>query len=69
MKITMQHAMSLSWCYDGIISFCKKKNIDYKKLIYGGIEEEELSHFKNDVMVQKVIERAKKWAVDQNHNS
>lgn len=59
MLIKIRHAVELGYCIKGIKEFCKQHNIDFKKFVVYGIEEEELLKTE-DAMVIKVIEHAKK---------
>jgi len=58
MLIKIRHAVELGYCIKGIKEFCKQHNIDFKKFVVYGIEEEELANI-DDAMVIKIIEHAK----------
>lgn len=65
MTVYIKDAIKIGYCVKGIKEFCKKYNIDFKKMVKEGVDEEVLIAT-GDAMALKVVEQAKSRVIQTN---
>jgi len=65
MTVYIEDAIKIGYCVKGIKEFCKKYNIDFKKMVKEGVDEEVLIAT-GDAMALKVVEQAKSRVIQTN---
>lgn len=58
MRIYIKDLVELKYCIRGTKEFCKRYNLDFRKLVREGLDVEELEGI-NDAMVENVIQYVK----------
>ena len=60
MIVTIGHARNLGYCARGMREWFESNGLDYQAFVNEGIDAAVLEDFKDDVMVQALLEEAKK---------
>lgn len=67
MKVTLVHAASIGYCVKGMRVFAKKYDICFGDFARDGVDEEILLKT-GDAMATALVDEARKWAAEKNHN-